>query len=58
MVHKFGTKTFINSLWNVDKLVLNDPAEFGKVHQNGANIVQADYPELLLRHLRLHKLHQ
>ncbi|HBI86566.1 MULTISPECIES: glycerophosphodiester phosphodiesterase family protein [Sphingobacterium] len=58
IVKKAGSRTFINSLWNIDRIILENSENFHKLYQHGANMIQTDYPEILLRHLRINKLHK
>lgn len=53
-----GSWSFINSLGVIDNEAKNNPDAFEKAYRNGANMVQTDYPEQLLRHLRSRKLHK
>lgn len=56
-IKKMGSRSFINSLGDIDKEAVNNPEAFKKVYDNGANMIQTNYPELLLRHLRSKGLH-
>lgn len=58
LIHQYGSRSFINSLWNLDKVAVKDPELFERIYRNGADLIQTDYPELLLRHLRLKNLHK
>lgn len=57
-IKKMGSRSFINSLGDIDKEAVNNPEAFEKAYDNGANIIQTNYPELLLRHLRSKGLHR
>lgn len=57
-IKKTGSRSFINSLGDIDKEAVNNPEAFEKAYDNGANIIQTNYPELLLRHLRSKGLHR
>lgn len=56
-IKELGARSFINSLGDIDKEALSNNNAFEKLYQNGANMIQTDQPELLLRHLRSKKLH-
>lgn len=58
LVRGYGSKTFMNTLWNLDKVAVKNPDLFQQIYQNGANMIQTDYPELLLKHLRINNLHK
>lgn len=54
-----GARIWINALGDVDKRVAaNDFSAFDNLKSNGANIIQTDYPQLLLEYLRKKKLHE
>lgn len=53
-----GSRSFINALGSIDEEAVLNPDAFEKAYRNGANMIQTDHPELLLRHLRSRKLHQ
>jgi len=57
-IKEMGSRSFINSLGDIDKEAVNNPEAFEKAYDNGANIIQTNYPELLLRHLRSKGLHR
>lgn len=52
-----GSKSFMNSLGKIDEEAINNPGIFQEIYIKGANMIQTDYPEILLRHLRLNGLH-
>jgi len=57
-IKEMGSRSFINSLGDIDKEAVNNPEAFEKAYDNGANIIQTNYPKLLLRHLRSKGLHR
>lgn len=52
-----GSRSFINSLGKIDEDAINNPDVFQEIYIKGANMIQTNYPEILLRHLRLNGLH-
>lgn len=57
-IHSQGSRSFINSLGKIDSSAVHNPESFKNIYNNGANMIQTDYPELLLRFLRTQKLHK
>jgi glycerophosphoryl diester phosphodiesterase len=54
-----GARIWINALGITDNLLAKgNVAELEKLLSSGANMIQTDQPELLLKYLREHNLHQ
>ena len=52
-----GGRSFINSLGKIDEEAIQNPVRFQEIYIKGANMIQTNYPEIILRHLRLNGLH-
>jgi len=52
-----GSRSFINSLGRIDEEAIHNPDRFQEIYKKGANMIQTNYPEILLRHLRSNGLH-
>lgn len=53
-----GSRSYLNALGNRDREAAKNPEIFQQVYKNGANIIQTDYPELLLPFLHSQNLHK
>ncbi|WP_290790148.1 glycerophosphodiester phosphodiesterase family protein [Flavihumibacter sp. UBA7668] len=52
-IHSSGARVWLNALGETDRLAASTgPHAFNTVLQYGANIIQTDYPELLLKYLK------
>lgn len=57
MIKNNGSKSYINSLGKIDEEAFHNPNIFQEIYTKGPNMIQTDYPEILLRHLRSNGLH-